>query len=204
LFSFAIHRKGSNPSIGIHWFEPDKKLHDRLGKNLAANGVTSEGNLAAIAEKNGIATFFKNLTDDSSGSISDYFVDKHDTQPETVNTVALGSYLVDSGISHALVKVDVEGAGCAAWRGASIASDRIKYLIIEMLEPEIRSGLPLMIISEAGFHGYYIRDFELVEYCTGNYNYTSPFVNWLFCRLDCEQLENRLRETKFRVIPSKK
>jgi hypothetical protein len=168
---------------------------------LAVNKITSLGSHAAVSDGRGVAIFYKNLSDDSSGSLSDYFAKRNESRIETVETVALHDYLAELQIENAMVKIDVEGTGYEAWLGACSAIDRIKYLVMEMIDPEIERGLLEKIISDAGFCAYYIRDFELVHLTSiSDYRYVSPFWNWLFCRLSPVELANRLAATNFAVL----
>jgi hypothetical protein len=153
----------------------------------------------AIAERRGTATFFKNLSDDCSGSLNSLFTQKHVTSAETVETISLAEYFRESGIDDALVKVDVEGAGEKVWQGAVETSKSIRYLVMEMLAPEIEAGIPARIIRETDFNAYYIRDWELVPSVEGAFEYVAPFWNWLFCRLSPSELSARLSTTGFRV-----
>ena len=184
----------------IHWFEPDRYIHDRLAKNLRINRIDTFGNRAAIAASSGAADFYRNMTDDLLVSSTDQFTHKHETVLDKVETIRLDEYFRGRGIRNALVKIDVEGAGCGAWAGASEAKGEIKYLVMEMLEPEIRQGLPARIIAEGSFHAYYLKDFELLESPDGQFDYVDPFWNWLFCKLDPVHLTGRLSRTKFRVV----
>ena len=147
-----------------------------------------------------MATFFKNLTDNSSGSLSNLAVGKHVTSAQTVETISLAEYFRTRGISDALVKVDVEGAGEKVWNGAAELAKAIRYLVMEMLAPELyEARLVARIISETDFKAYYIRDFELVPSADGAFEYVAPFVNWLFCRLSPSELAARLGATRFHV-----
>jgi hypothetical protein len=110
----------------------------------------------AVAERRGTATFFKNLSDDSSGSLSSLFTQKHETRAETVETISRAEYFRARGIGDALVKVDVEGAGEKVWDGAVETSKAIRYLVMEMLAPEIEAGLSARIIGETDLKAYYI------------------------------------------------
>jgi FkbM family methyltransferase len=193
---FATRRK----DISSHWFEPDKILSERLARNLELNFIEAHGNRVAVADTSGCAVFFRNLTDDASGSLATCFGNKHSTFPETVNTVRLSDYCLSKDISRAIVKVDVEGLGSRVWLGMERCFARITYLVIEMLAPEIADGLPQRIIRQTEWHAYYIRDFQLVESRTGEFEYVEPFWNWLFCGLDPLALARRLAGTKFRVI----
>src|SRR5262245_7346099 len=196
-FTFLVHN--DHPQLQLHWFEPDRQLARRLATNLTSNNIIACGNEIAVAERRGTATFFKNLSDDCSGSLSGLFAQKHVTCTETVETITLSEYFRARGIGNALVKVDVEGAGEKFWDGALEASKAIRYLVMEMLAPEIEAGLPARIIRETDLNAYYIRDFELVPSVDGAFEYVAPFWNWLFCRLTLSELAVRLSATGFRV-----
>jgi FkbM family methyltransferase len=196
-FTFLVHDK--YPKMRLHWFEPDRQLAQRLAANLASNEIVACGNEMAVAERRGAATFFKNLSDDGSGSLSSLFADKHLTRAEAVETISLTEYFGTRGIADALVKIDVEGAGEKVWDGAVETSNAIRYLVMEMLAPEIEAGLPARIIREGGLKAYYIRDFELIPSVDGEFEYVAPFWNWLFCRLSPSELAARLSATGFRV-----
>jgi FkbM family methyltransferase len=200
VFTFLVSEASPDKKIQLHWFEPDIDLHDRLVRNLEANAIASCGHCVAVANRNGQTTFYKNLSDDSSGSTSDFFSQKHITRTEIVNTITLGEYLKSRAIHDALVKIDVEGSGYDVWQRVSTATGHIKYLVMEMLEPEIRHDLPAKIIEEGAFYAYYIRDFDLVEAPKGNFSYVAPFWNWLFCKMDPDRLGIRMLGTKFKVI----
>jgi FkbM family methyltransferase len=196
-FSVFVACKGK---IAVHWFEPDKTLSERLANNLQRNAIAAYGNAVAASDTTGHGTFYRNLTDDASGSLTTYFGDKHATHPEVVNTVRLTDYLQAKEISRSLVKVDVEGAAWQAWSGLSESYERVTYLIMEMLAPDIVKALPVQIIRQTGWHAYYIRDFELVASTRGEFEYVEPFWNWLFCALAPAALGLRLSGTKFRVF----
>jgi FkbM family methyltransferase len=191
-FTFLVH--DNYPKV-LHWFEPDRQLAQRLAANLVSNDIVACGNEMAVAERRGTATFFKNLSDDASGSLSSLFADKHLTRAETVETISLTKYFGMRGIANALVKIDVEGVGEKVWNGAVETSSAIGYLVMEMLAPEIEAGLPARIIREADLKAYYIRDFELVPSVDGEFEYVAPFWNWLFCRMSPDELAARLSGT---------
>ena len=67
-FTFLVHN--DHRQARLHWFEPDRQLARRLATNLISNNIVACGNEMAVAERRGTATFFKNLSDDSSGSLS--------------------------------------------------------------------------------------------------------------------------------------
>jgi FkbM family methyltransferase len=199
IYTFLVG-EAVGSGIGLHWFEPDHDLGERLHRNLARNGVSARGNRAAAAAETGEAVFFRNHSDDASGSLTDFFSTKHMTSPEPVRTIALSEYLRANEVQSALVKIDVEGAGAQVWSGASSEVSRVKYFLMEMLEPEIRARLPATLIAEGGLNAYYIRDYDLVQSTSGEFDYVAPFWNWLFCRLSPPALRDRLAGTPFRVV----
>jgi FkbM family methyltransferase len=202
LFTFTVHelRGKRNEDIHIHFFEPDDCLYERLSENLAANHICAQGNKAAVARQSGTAVFLKNLDDDLSGSLTDYFSKTHRTRPELVETVSLEDYFSRHHLDRAIVKIDVEGAGADVWAGARGAIPKIEHLVIEIIEPEVKSKLPQKIISETGWKAYYIRDYDLIHSVGGEFTYVSPFWNWLFCRLSPADLAKRLLGTRFPVM----
>jgi FkbM family methyltransferase len=199
IFTFSVFYYIGKDII-LHWFEPDGVLSSRLQENLRRNSVEAHANRAAAADHNGCSTFFRNLTDDSSGSLGTYFRNKHSTRPETIASIRLSDYIAAKRVSQAMVKVDVEGTGAQVWSGLAGSFREISYLVIEMLPPEIEDQLPTRIIRQTGWHAYYIRDFELKESKNGEFAYVEPFWNWLFCKLDPSALRHRLSGTGFRIV----
>jgi FkbM family methyltransferase len=199
LFTLVVGASGGKKPK-LHFFEPDQTLFNRLSRNLKVNGIEAEGNALAAARRSGQATFYRNLDDDASGSIIKNFVKGHQTRPELVHTVSLDDYFAIHRIEKAIVKIDVEGAGADVWSGSKKAAATIEYLVIEIVGPEAKSHLPAKIMSETGWHGYYIQDFNLRHSARGEFSYVHPFWNWLFCRLSPPDLAERLARTKFHVL----
>jgi len=199
VFTFSVF-VARNHSIAVHWFEPDKAVSDRLAANLRRNGIEAVGNTSAASDKTGQVTFYRNLTDDASGSLSTYFGNKHTLKPEVVNSIRLTDYIDAGQISRALVKVDVEGAATQVWSGLRESYEKISYLIIEMIAPDIENGLPAQIIRQTGWRAYYIQDFELIQSVDGEFEYIEPFWNWLFCGLEPTALAQCLSGTKFQIV----
>jgi hypothetical protein len=52
-----------------------------------------------VADRRGTATFFKNLSDEFSGSLSNLFTRKHVTNIEAVETNSLAEYFHAQGIA---------------------------------------------------------------------------------------------------------
>jgi FkbM family methyltransferase len=198
IYTFVVAAE-RRENIDLHWFEPEPTLSVRLSGNLERNRIRSYGNSVAASDKIGQTTFYQNLTDDASGSLVTYFGDRHALRPITVEAVRLSDYFVSKGITGAIVKVDVEGAGLQIWSGLEQCCRDMKYLVMEMLASEMQNQLPSRIIEHTGWHGYYLRDFELIESKNGEFEYIEPFWNWLFCDLDPIVLRERLLGTKFRI-----
>jgi FkbM family methyltransferase len=201
LFTILVAKTG-NKETNLHWFEPDGDLYARVTDNLSHNGIAASGNKMAVCNSTGHRVFHKNLTDDSSGSLSDHFSGKHETLDIVVDTTSLSDYMSKKDIDGALVKVDVEGGGSDVWAGTALAARKIKFLVMEMLAPEIDARLPARIADETGWYAYYMRDFDLVPAPGGRFNYVDPFWNWFFCTMAPDDLAKRLANTKFRVVAS--
>ena len=199
IFTFYVCCRTRNQSIPIHSFEPDPDLFRRLISNVKRNNFPAVVNQQAISDRDGRQTFFRDASSDLSGSLSDFFASEHETTPVEVSVTTLESYLVKHGLGDACVKVDVEGAGELVWVGARRAASRIKWLIMEILQPEVEARLPARIIADTGWHAYYIRDFDLVHSPGGAFEYRAPFYNWLFCELTPEALAKDLIGTGFTV-----
>jgi hypothetical protein len=71
---------------------------------------------------------------------------------------------------------------------------------MEMLDPEMKAGLPRRIMAETGWHAYYIRDFSLIRSLDGEFEYRPPFFNWLLCAAPPATLRDVLAGTPFRVV----
>src|ERR1700752_5295018 len=86
IFTFLV-ASSRGPRIDIHWFEPDSALFDRLKQNLIRSGISTDGNRIAVSDYSGVAPFYRNLSDDLSGSLSHYFAASHKTEIQEVRTV---------------------------------------------------------------------------------------------------------------------
>jgi FkbM family methyltransferase len=202
IFTFYVACRMRGGSLPIHSFEPDRDLFDRLSTNVRRNSIAAVVNPLAVSDRNGRQTFYRDASSDLSGSLSDYFVGGHETKPTEVEVTTLESYLVGHGLRETCVKIDVEGAGALVWAGACAAASRIRWLIMEILQPEVEARLPARIIAETGWSAYYIHDYRLVHSRAGEFEYRAPFYNWLFCRLDPASLAKELAGTKFAILPA--
>ncbi len=200
---FAFYVASDTPPqryAAIHLFEPDIDLFTRIAANLSRNGVAAHANNMAVSDRTGRQTFYRNMADDLSGSLSDYFTTTHETQAVEMETTSLSDYLEAHDLCRVCVKIDVEGAGAAAWSGAKRASERIDWLIMEIIGPEYEARLARRIIDDTGWSAYYIRDYDLVCSPDGEFEYRAPFYNWLFSPRGREDLAALLKDTRFRIV----
>lgn len=138
----------------------------------------------------GQARFYRNLSDCSSGSLSTMFSNQHEVIEETVSITTFKDFCKRVSLKNACVKVDIEGAEQDFIIGAGDAVTNIAYLIIEVLGPAVGEGFIRKMITDLGFHAYYINDMSL-EYSTdGNFTYIPGQFNWLFCRKSPDQMKS--------------
>jgi FkbM family methyltransferase len=199
IFAFSVACDAKRRA-DVHVFEPDPELFKRLSANVRRNSLDCTVKNIAVGDRVGRQTFHRNLSSDLSGSLTGYFKGVHETAAIEVEVTTLAHYLEANSISDACVKVDVEGAGAAVWTGAKGARDRIAWLVMEIIGPEIEARLPRRIMDDTGWHAYYIRDFQLVPSRDGTFEYRAPFYNWLFCSKGAAEVAHVLKG-RFRVLP---
>jgi FkbM family methyltransferase len=190
-YTFYLRHSLPN-SIPIHWFEPTTRLYQALDRNVNENRLPNvHGHGVALGAKDGQATFYVNLDDPTSSSLGDWFAQKHRVEPVTVPVTTFSSFVRAHGFSSCCVKVDVENAEFAFLEGALPELHRIRYLVMEVLGPAHDAGFIASMI-EHGFHAYYINDRRLEHSPAGEFTYTPPQYNWLFCREEPTALTRRL------------
>lgn len=201
IFAFSVGTEPGRPAgASVHFFEPDVDLFNRVSDNVARSKLSIIGNNCAVSDEIGIKTFYRNMDSDLSGSLTDYFTTQHATLKVEMPTTTIADYLRKENAYRACLKIDVEGAGAAVWRGTKPALDRVSWMIFEIIGPESEQELPKQIISEAGWFAYYIRDRELVQSRSGEYQYRAPFYNWLFCRQSPSELARVLGGSSLSVL----
>lgn len=201
IFTFAIAAEiGRENSNRIHTFEPDDLLYERLSGNLLRNQLNVHLHKMAVGDRVGRQTFHRNLASDLSGSLTEFFQSTHPTEPVEVEITTLAHYLAEHDLQNVCLKIDVEGAGDLVWQGVRSQSDRVDWMIMEMITPEIEACVPHKIISDTGWSAYYIRDFELVPSLAGEFIYKAPFYNWLFTPHNPARLLAALKGTPFRIL----
>lgn len=201
LYALVIGEKQRDKTdFVVHAFEPDPELNRRLSKNLLLSGLKAHVSNSAVSDRDGVQLFYKNLSDDSSGSLTPFFEGKHTLIEIEIPVLPLAGYLEQNKLNKCIIKVDVEGAGLASWLGLRSCVWRVDYLIIEIIQPEADNQLARRIIEDTGWCAYYIRDFDLICSKKGEFDYISPFYNWLFTSLSPDELRRTLDGSSFKVF----
>lgn len=197
-FCFYIdeHNTSKKP---LHFFEPDKILYEHLQKNKQKNNKNFIGYPLAISNINGPITFYRNLTDDSSGSIKNTFEDKHQLQAVTIDSISFEKFSDSIEEKKLLLKVDVEGAEFEFLEGASNRMQNLEFLIIELLQDSIDKNFPELMIEKYNYSAYYINNFNLEFSKAGEYKYVSPYYNWMFTKHKPSELSILLKDSPFIV-----
>ncbi len=184
----------------LHFFEPDPLLFENLKINQQKNKKNFIAHKQAISNTNEPITFYRNLTDDSSGSIKNTFEGKHNLEAVTIDSISFDEFANSISEEKLLIKVDVEGAEFEFIKGASSRIKSIDFLVIELLQDAIDQKFPEMMIDNHQFFAYYINNFNLEFSKAGEYKYVSPYYNWLFSKFDPTELKNKLANSPFKVI----
>jgi FkbM family methyltransferase len=184
----------------IHFFEPDPVLFDQLQQNQQKNNKHFIAHKLAISNTNEPITFYRNLTDDSSGSIKNTFESKHQLEAVTIDSISFDEFAYSISEKNLLIKVDVEGAEFEFIEGARNKIQSIDFLIIELLQDSIDQKFPEMMIDRYKFYAYYINNFNLEFSRKGEYKYVSPYYNWLFTKYEPSELKKKLVNTPFVVL----
>lgn len=200
-FCFYVdeHNKQQKP---IHYFEPDTELFQLLEENKVKNGKHFIAHQQAISNINGPLTFYRNLSDDSSGSIKNTFEGKHQLVPISIDSIRFDSFAASIKEEKLVLKVDVEGAEFEFLAGAEKQFHKIEHLIIELLQDSIDQQFPLLMNEKYGYHAYYINNFQLEHSLKGEYQYVSPYYNWLFSKDAPSALTKKLSGTAFTMVES--
>jgi FkbM family methyltransferase len=200
MYSFYMRVK--NARLPIFCFEPDTKLFRLLRSNIERNKLDIECLPIAMDAKSGPVTFFENLTDSSSGTIVPEDWSKHDLRPIQVPAVSFADFVTRHNLANVCAKVDVEGAEDRFWIGCKPEIDRLSYLLIELLAPAIKRGLPSAIMRESKFNAYYVNNYRLtpIPPDDADNHGRALSLNWLFCRETAAELRGKLARSPFRVL----
>jgi FkbM family methyltransferase len=180
---FTFHVRARGPAgLPIYCFEPDVDLHAMLAANLERNALRGVTLLpVAVGDADRSGTFYRDRSDDFSGSLVDIFADRHEVAPQPVRVRSFASLAAEFDVHRALVKVDVEGAERQFMEGATGAFDRIRAIIVEVLGPAHSGGFVQALMARTGMQAYYINDYTLEHSPDGSFVYREPDYNWFFC-----------------------
>jgi hypothetical protein len=169
--------------------------------NIRANGLKHvTGYQTALADSSGKTVLIRIRPDDSSGSLINGDWSHIILEPIEVERTSLGDFVVAHGLEHVCARIGVGGAEEAFFDGAKSALGKLDCLIIGILGPAIKRGLPSRVIREGNFRAYYINDYKLEHSLFGEYKYVEPFHNWLFCVENPTCLREKLAGTKFQIV----
>ncbi|PIQ84208.1 MAG: hypothetical protein COV75_03380 [Candidatus Omnitrophica bacterium CG11_big_fil_rev_8_21_14_0_20_63_9] len=124
----AAQRVG--PAGRVIAFEPEPANYARLERNVAASGYRHVITVPkAVAERTRALTLFRDPGNSGGHSIADC----GNTRPAfTVEAVALDEYFGPEPPPVHVIKIDVEGAECLAWRGMQRVLQRNPDLVLMM------------------------------------------------------------------------
>ncbi|PPE73663.1 hypothetical protein C3942_12780 [Solimonas fluminis] len=133
------------PELRIHAFEPDPVMHGLLRDNLALNELTGIVPVqAAVSNRQGSATLYQDSTPNRGESSLLPVGEQASDVIVTAPTLVLDSYLAEAGLDDEpirFIRLDVEGQGYEALRGAPQALRRCHCLLMEYSPQSLtRSG----------------------------------------------------------------
>lgn len=199
LFAFFVRH--TTPAVPIFYFEPSEPLFRALEANVARNHLSRVvGFQCAIGRSTGRASWFENVSDSLSSSLTETFRATHDTIETDVAVLSFGDLCRKEGFQNLCVKVDIEGAEFEFLEGARDELWRISFLIMEVLGPAISRGFIRALREASGMEAYYINDFRLEHAPDGEFHYADSQYNWLFCRLTPSALGTVLLGTRLVVV----
>ena len=188
----------------IYFFEPNTELYDNIMQNIVSNNLQHRvvGSAQAVAAKSGELTFYINLSDNFSSSLTNYFETQgHSIKKVTLDAINFDDFTAKHSHKNWLAKVDIEDAEFQFLEGAEQAMKNgiLKYLIIELLE-NARKNKFIDKMIEKGWNAYYLNDYRIEHVNKEDGRYTSPEYNWLFCKENPNELRNILHQTRFSVV----
>lgn len=198
-FTFYIREK-TEVDTPVYFFEPDPDLFELIYKNVNSNTMKNvHGFRTAIGSTEGTITFYKNISDPLSGSITQDFSCTHNVEKIQVDSTTFSTFSRQFSLKNACVKVDVEGAEFDFIEGALGSLNSISYLIMEVLGIANERQI-IQYIIRLGFFAYYINDYCLEQSIDGSFKYINPQYNWLFCHDTPCQLRTKLAGSPFTVV----
>jgi len=149
---FAIRYGRAFPNVPIYSFEPNPIVFQRLVRNLKGNAIEHAVPInAAVASTNGSRDFFVgratvpgSIYDHSNGTIKPSF---------STETLTIDSFCQNHSIrSIGLLKIDVEGAEMEVLRGARVALEMTKLIMVECHSPALQESV-CAFLRGYGFEG---------------------------------------------------
>lgn len=201
-FTFLVANERGD-SIPIHYIEPVPTLFADLDANVRRLGLRNAyGHQLAIGGSTGEVTFYLNLSNSHSSSLTPTFRGRHQLEEIVVRSSTFDDFAEGQTFRNACVKVDIENAEPAFLEGVQRHRDRIAFLVIEVLGPAIKAGFINTARAQLGMHAYYVDDRVLRPSIDGTYRYQPGECNWLFCRQAPDQLRPLLAGTTMRIAGS--
>lgn len=198
-FTFFV-AMGQPPAFPIYFFEANERLLREVEANAKRNRLDAvKGFHMAMGSFDGVAKFYVNRVDDYSSSLKPPFRPGVNVIEIETPITTFASFARQHEVREALIKVDIENAEEEFLQGIAAETDRVRYLIMEVLGPAVERDFVATAMKRLGMEAYYINDFSLEHSRDGSFKYVAPQYNWLFCRLDPATLSLRLVGTRFKV-----
>jgi FkbM family methyltransferase len=198
-FLFFVRDRLEKP-ISIHYLEPNPALFRQIEANVRRHGLTDvHGHELAIGARSGPSAFFTNVSAPASSSLTRDFANQHVLREDRVDVRSFDDFASEHDLHDVCAKVDIENAEFAFLEGAQGSSQRLRFLIIEVLGPAASKGFVNAAIAQLGMHAYYINDLRLEHSSAGEYTYRHPYFNWLFCRESPAELRKLLAGSRLTV-----
>lgn len=201
FYSYFMAKHSQKP---IYYFEPNTELYDNIVMNIQNHNLQNRviGSPQAVAAKSGELSFYINLSDNFSSSLTNYFENSgHKIKKITLDAINFDDFVAKHNYKNWLAKVDIEDAEFQFLEGAEKAMQQgiLKYLIIELLE-NARKNKFIDKMIEKGWNAYYLNDYHIEHVSKEDGRYTAPEYNWLFCKETPQELRKLLHQTRFSVI----
>ena len=100
-----------------------------------------------------------------------------------------GDFVAGHCLDQVCAKIDVEGADDQVWEGLLPGLHRFRFVVMEILGPAVKRGLPLRIIQEWGVNAYNIHDYQLEHSAAEDSNTWRHSIIGYFAEKPPEQLK---------------
>ncbi len=186
---FGLIAKVSQPLSNVILFEPLERNVARIRRNFEVNSITADVCTAAIGDIEGQVTFFDMKSDENTiGSISKSFVEKHEHHTEIISIVVpmitIDAFVMNRKMEVVdLIKIDVEGADYLALKGAETTLSNFRpQILIEITNNESWQNIMAFLKSlPFNYYLYHLSDengLTLFQNCeqeisSGNYLFST-------------------------------